>query len=84
MYVYLRSEPQLWTVGFYDPTGKFVSESDHNTRELAATRVHWLNGGNEHTVSEREQLMRDVYTDKADEGSSWGEYQHFKKGHQPK
>jgi hypothetical protein len=26
MYVYLRSEPQLWTVGFYTPSGEYVKE----------------------------------------------------------
>jgi hypothetical protein len=46
MYVYVRSEPTLWTVGFYDPHGEWHSDSDHESRELAADRVHWLNGGN--------------------------------------
>ena len=45
MYVYIKSEPQLWTVGFYDPKGTWVPESDHNSREEAAERVHYLNGG---------------------------------------
>lgn len=45
MYVYLHSEPHLWTVGFYDPAGKFQPESDHDTAELAAVRVAFLNGG---------------------------------------
>lgn len=45
MYVYIRSEPGLWTVGFYDPSGKWHAESDHATREEAAARIHWLNGG---------------------------------------
>ncbi len=45
MYVYIRSEPSLWTVGFYDPQGKWVPESDWPTKEEAAARVHWLNGG---------------------------------------
>jgi hypothetical protein len=44
MYVYIRSEPGLWTVGFYDPTGKWFPESDWNTPEEAAERVHYLNG----------------------------------------
>jgi hypothetical protein len=44
MYVYLRSEPGLWTVGFYTPAGKWESESDHSSAEAAAARVHWLNG----------------------------------------
>lgn len=45
MYVYLHSEPNLFTVGFYDPTGKWQPESDHATAELAAVRVAFLNGG---------------------------------------
>jgi len=45
MYVYIKSEPQLYTVGFYDPQGKWISESDHDTKESAARRVHYLNGG---------------------------------------
>ena len=47
MYVYIQSEfsPPLWTVGFYDPDGKWVPESDHSVREEAARRVRYLNGG---------------------------------------
>lgn len=44
-YVYIRSESQLWTVGFYDPSGKWHPESDHSSPEDAAKRVHYLNGG---------------------------------------
>jgi hypothetical protein len=44
-YVYKRTEPQLWTVGYYDPAGKWEPESDHDTQAAAAVRVHWLNGG---------------------------------------
>jgi hypothetical protein len=44
MYVYIRSEPGLWTVGFYSPDGKWHPESDHNDRDEAAERVAWLNG----------------------------------------
>jgi hypothetical protein len=43
-YVYIRSEPGLWTVGFYKPDGKWEAESDHSSSEAAAERVHWLNG----------------------------------------
>ena len=46
VYVYIQSESRLWTVGFYDPNGKWHSDSDHNTRKEAAARVHYLNGGN--------------------------------------
>lgn len=54
MYVYIQSEisgkdycvVDLWTVGHYDPnTNEFIPESDHNDREEAAKRVHYLNGG---------------------------------------
>ena len=44
-YVYIkagRGDPA--TVGFYDPDGKWHPESDHDTNELAAQRVAWLNG----------------------------------------
>lgn len=46
MYVYIRSEPGLWTVGFYLPDGKWEPESDHDSPEKAAARVRHLNGGN--------------------------------------
>ncbi len=45
-YVYIRTEPELWTVGFYKPDGKFEPESDHGSPEDAAKRVHYLKGGN--------------------------------------
>jgi hypothetical protein len=58
MYVYIQSEkssyyksagkekyfPGLWTVGFYDPDGKFHPESDHDSADEAAERVSFLNG----------------------------------------
>ena len=44
MYVYVRSESALWTVGFYDPAGKWITESDHASKVAAAARVHYLNG----------------------------------------
>jgi hypothetical protein len=52
MYVYIQSEVagragatnDLWTVGHYDPEGKWHSDSDHSSREAAATRVSYLNG----------------------------------------
>lgn len=45
MYVYIRSEPRLFTVGFYDPSGKWHPDSDHVESEDAAKRVRYLNGG---------------------------------------
>lgn len=45
MWVYIKTEPQLWTVGHYDPQGKFIAESDWGSQKEAAARVHYLNGG---------------------------------------
>lgn len=47
MYVYLPCNfgDIQFVVGFYNPSGKWYTESDHTTRESAAERVHWLNGG---------------------------------------
>jgi hypothetical protein len=45
MYVYIQTEPGLYTVGFYDPSGRFNAESDHRSRDEAAKRVSFLNGG---------------------------------------
>jgi hypothetical protein len=41
----VRYEHNLYTVGFYAPDGKWEPESDHATREEAAERVAYLNGG---------------------------------------
>jgi hypothetical protein len=45
MFVYLKSEPGLWTVGHYGGNSKWVAESDHDSEKEAAARVHYLNGG---------------------------------------
>jgi hypothetical protein len=44
MWVYIKSDPNLWTVGFYDPDGKWHPESDHTSKEEAAKRTAQLNG----------------------------------------
>lgn len=36
---------ELYTVGFYTPSGEWIPESDHSFRDDAADRVHYLNGG---------------------------------------
>lgn len=46
MYVYITTELNLWTVGFYAPNGKWYPESDWPSTAKAAARVHYLNGGN--------------------------------------
>lgn len=45
MWVYLMSEPGLWTVGYYDPEGKWHTDNDYSDKNEAAERVHYLNGG---------------------------------------
>ena len=45
MYVYIRTENGLYTVGFYAPDGKWNPESDWSSQQMAAARVRWLNGG---------------------------------------
>lgn len=43
IWVYIRSEKDLWTVGFYDPTDQWHPDSDYASPTEAAKRVHWLN-----------------------------------------
>jgi hypothetical protein len=54
-WVYVQSEPGLLTVGFYDPNGKWHSDSDHDSRESAAARVQTLNGGGQSLFVKRIQ-----------------------------
>ena len=44
-YVYVKSEPGLWTTGFYKPDGEWEPEQDCSSADEAARRVAWLNGG---------------------------------------
>lgn len=44
MFVYLQTEPNLFTVGFYDNKKKWQPETDYPTREEAADRAAYLNG----------------------------------------
>lgn len=45
MWVYINTEDCLWTVGFYDPSGEWHSDSDWQSKKAAGDRVHYLNGG---------------------------------------
>lgn len=51
-WVYILSDScdgfDLYTVGFYRPDGSWEPESDHETKESAAARCHYLNGGKDH------------------------------------
>jgi hypothetical protein len=51
-YVYIRSEPGLWTVGFYED-GDWTPESDHDSKDDAAERVAYLNGDEAADSAER-------------------------------
>jgi excisionase family DNA binding protein len=66
MYVYIKTEQCLWTVGHYNPNGNFVSESDHSTKDLAADRCHYLNGGNNVTSIQPVLLNFDGLAQKLD------------------
>lgn len=55
-WVYIRSEPGLYTVGFYDPSGKWHPDSDHADSEKAAQRTAWLNGSGDLPDSIKEAL----------------------------
>ena len=45
MYVYKNTEPGLYTVGYYEPSGKWQPDSDHSSVEAAQDKVTILNGG---------------------------------------
>jgi hypothetical protein len=53
-WVYLRSEPGLWTVGFYRPDGRWEPDSDHGSTDEAAARARWLNGADDSTATAQE------------------------------
>lgn len=57
-WVYIQSEPSLYTVGFYDPNGQWHGESDHAGSEDAAARVHYLNGGRENQIDKEADAER--------------------------
>ena len=61
MYVYVKSEPQLWTVGFYTPDGEWIAESDYDNKADAAERVHWLNGGGEPSDTINDENAYDAF-----------------------
>jgi len=59
MYVYKRAQGEnLYTVGFYDPSGRWIPDSDWSNREEAAERVHYLNGGG--IGSNAEEILKDI------------------------
>ena len=58
MYVYKRitqplGTPDYFSVGFFDPRARWWWESDHSTRDEAAARIHYLNGGSAYDPERR-------------------------------
>ena len=50
MYVYIKSSPTTWTVGFYTNEGeRWNAESDHFSEEAAQSQVAYLNGQKDFT-----------------------------------
>ncbi len=45
MWVYQSFEKGLYTTGYYSPDGKWHGDRDFGSKEEAATRVNYLNGG---------------------------------------
>ena len=43
-YVYIKTEPKLWTTGFYKPDGDWEPDQDFSDPSSAAIRVAFLNG----------------------------------------
>ena len=41
-WVYIRSGPGLFTVGFYCPDGNWHTDSDHDSKEEARQRAHYF------------------------------------------
>jgi hypothetical protein len=45
MFIYQKTEPGTWTVGYFTESGEWKAECSCNTAAEAAQRAHWLNGG---------------------------------------
>ena len=79
MYVYIttpnagKNDNDLHTVGHYAPDGTWIPESDHDTDEQAAARVHWLNGGqNIRSLENRVAILEEAESQrKADENMAF-------------
>lgn len=59
MYVYIQSEPDLWTVGRYDEKGKWHPKSDHDHILGAAEKANELNRKPCPTLAQIESILDD-------------------------
>lgn len=57
MWYYIQSEKNLWTVGC-DARGQWHPDSDHDSREAAAERVAFLNGGGLLAEQRRQYILK--------------------------
>jgi hypothetical protein len=71
MWVYINSEPGLWTVGFYSPDGKWNPESDWGMPDKAADRVHYLNGNNDTRIEHLESVLQLAQESRINELEMW-------------
>jgi hypothetical protein len=58
MYLYIQTEPQLWTTGHRDPSGVWHPDLDCESPAFAAARVAWLNGSGDNPGNEIEWQKR--------------------------
>jgi hypothetical protein len=88
VWLYIKSERHLWTVGHYDVKGNWHAESDHGSTDAAVERVRYLNGADglvlntedKATVLAALRLFQRTYEDKDAEiiHADWKE--HFNNG----
>lgn len=57
MHVFIRTEPCVFTVGHYDPDGRWHAESDHTTASQASLRAMKLNSGFDIGEAEADNLI---------------------------
>lgn len=55
-YVSVRSEKDLWTVGYFDPDGDWHSVSDHGSYQEAMDTVATLNGAPRQNIELRDKF----------------------------
>jgi hypothetical protein len=47
MYIFQKSEPGVWTVGYFTSSGEWKTECECSSAADASQRAHWLNGGHD-------------------------------------
>lgn len=50
-WIYIQTEPGLFTVGREDSNGTWIPDSDWDSKKEAGDHIHYLNGGNSGRVS---------------------------------